>query len=149
MIGRISLRVAAVLSLLLTIAHTFGFTQAGHDPAQLVARHAMESTLFAAGGSTRTYWDFYVGFGLIISAFILAQGIILWLLAQQDKRRPGERRAIIAVLLLCNLAVLALDWRYLFAAPLIVTAVITVAIGLGLFTVGRGAGSTLGSGRSD
>ncbi|HEX3364813.1 LIC_13387 family protein [Phenylobacterium sp.] len=141
MLGRFWLRTAAIASLLLTLAHTFGFTKT-QPGAQLAARRAMEAAPFDLGGSVRTYWDVYVGFGLVISALMLAQAGVLWLLARQDRRHPGEGRAFVAVLFLSNLATLGLDWRYLFAAPQIVSAVITLAIGAAFVTLGQGATQT-------
>ncbi|WP_372786723.1 hypothetical protein [Phenylobacterium sp.] len=135
MSGRFWLRFAAVVSLLLALAHTVGFTKTKAG-AQLTIRRAMEAAPFDLAGSTRTYWDLYVGFGLIISALMLAQAAVLWWLAGQESRHPGESRGLVAVLFLANLAVLGLDWRYLFGAPLVSTAVITLAIGAGLVTLG-------------
>jgi hypothetical protein len=136
MLGRFWLRLAAVASLLLAAAHTVGFTQT-QPGVQLATRKVMEAAPFDLGGSMRTYWDVYVGFGLTISAMMFGQAVVLWLLARQETRRPGESRPLVAVLFLSSLAVAALSWRYLFIAPQVVSAVITLMIGAAFATLGR------------
>jgi hypothetical protein len=136
MLGRFWLRFAAVTSLLLAAAHTVGFTKT-HAGVQLATRKVMEAAPFDLAGSMRTYWDVYVGFGLTISAMMCGQAVVLWLLAQQETRHPGESRPLLAVLFLSNLAVVALSWRYLFIAPQVVSAVIALAIGAAFATMGR------------
>ena len=61
-------RTASVLLLLFAAGHTIGFRQV--DPAwhadSLV--DSMKSMHFNANGSDRTYWEFFVGFGLSVTA---------------------------------------------------------------------------------
>jgi len=38
----------------------------------------MKSQHFLAQGATRTYWDFYFGFGVLIGVFLLIQAVALW-----------------------------------------------------------------------
>jgi hypothetical protein len=38
----------------------------------------MKSHHFDAMGFSRTYWDFYYGFGLVISGYLLVQAVMLW-----------------------------------------------------------------------
>ena len=67
-------RVAAVLLLLFDAGHTSGFPWS--DPKWGVDLGSMRSTHFYIMGFSRTYWDFYVGFGLFVSVFLLlAHGI--------------------------------------------------------------------------
>jgi hypothetical protein len=141
MIGRLSLRLAAFFSLALTVLHTIGFTKPGPDSAQATVRRAMESTAFNLGGSIRTYWDVYLGFGLSISALLLGQTLVLWLLARADAQRPGENRGIIAAMLLGNVLMIVVSTRYLFVAPVISTGLITIPLAVALVTVGRGSAS--------
>src|SRR5579863_6342182 len=60
-------RIAAVLLLFFDAGHTSGFPWS--DPKWGVDLSAMRSTHFYIIGFSRTYWDFYVGFGLFVGVF--------------------------------------------------------------------------------
>jgi len=132
----ISLRVASVLTLMLALAHTRGFATPGHDAAQFATHKVMAANAFHLMNATRTYWDLYIGFGLIISALMIMQAALLWFVADAEKQRPGENKALIATLLVGNLAVFGLDARYLFIAPVVSTGLIVLAIGVALLPLG-------------
>src|SRR5258708_12635534 len=72
-------RIAAVLLLLFEAGHTYGFPWS--DPKWGVDLGSMRSTHFYIMGFSRTYWDFYVGFGLFVSAFLLLAVVLAWQVA--------------------------------------------------------------------
>jgi hypothetical protein len=102
-------RVAAVLLLLFDAGHTSGFPWS--DPKWGVDLGAMRSTHFYIMGFSRTYWDFYVGFGLFVSVFLLAL-----------------MRGTAWVFALCFTAITALSWKYFFVVPVVFSIVITVCL---------------------
>jgi hypothetical protein len=68
------LRIAAVITFLYFAGHTAGMPWTpAVGPAELPVLEAMKSHSFNAEGFTRTYWDFYFGFGAIISGYLLVQ----------------------------------------------------------------------------
>src|SRR5258707_15446098 len=69
-------RFAAVLLLLFDAGHTSGFPWS--DPKWGVDLVSMRSTHFYIMGVSRTYWDFYVGFGLFVSVFLLLAVVLAW-----------------------------------------------------------------------
>ena len=69
-------RIAAVLLLLFDAGHTSGFPWS--DPKWGVDLGPMQSTHFYIMGFSRTYWDFYVGFGLFVSVFLLLAVVLAW-----------------------------------------------------------------------
>ena len=81
-------RIAAVLLLLLDAGHTSGFPWS--DPAWAVDLGPMRSTHFYILGFDRTYWDFYVGFGLTISVILLLAAVLAWQLGGPSARVFGE-----------------------------------------------------------
>ena len=91
------LRIASVVTFLYFAGHTAGMPWTpGEGPAELAVIEAMKSNRFAAMGSSRTYWDFYFGFGVIISVLQLVQAVVLWQLGTLAKTDAARLRPIIA-----------------------------------------------------
>src|SRR5260370_24523196 len=78
-------RIAAVLLLLFDAGHTSGFPWS--DPKWGVDLASMRSTHFYIMGFSRTYWDFYLGFGLFVSVFLLLAVVLAW---QLGRLPPGS-----------------------------------------------------------
>ena len=121
-------RVAAILIGLFAAGHTFGFRQI--DPRwqidTLIA--SMQQTRFAAQGWPRTYWDFYVGFGLFVSVFLVLAAGTCWLLGSVPMEVLWHVRGLGWLLTGAFALVTVLSWRYFFTVPLIFSAVITVCL---------------------
>src|SRR5256885_9566763 len=79
-------RIASVLLVLFAVGHTLGFRQS--DPSWGVdgLLSSMRSIHFDAQGFNRTYWDFFSGFGLFFSVFLLFAAVLAWLLARLNCR---------------------------------------------------------------
>jgi hypothetical protein len=122
-VSRVLFRIAAVLIVLLDLGHTLGHPWS--DPAWGVDLHALQSTHFNVLGSTRTYWDFYVGFGLSISLFLLPPALMAWQLGSPDARRV---RGTAWFLVVVFAAITALDCVFFFAIPIAFSAVITLCL---------------------
>src|SRR5689334_9031464 len=120
------LRIAAVITLLLGIGHTMGrpWVPSG-DPLTLAVTTAMKSHQMHVMGFERTMMDFYVGFGMTISANLLLQAVVLWLIADLATREPGRIRVITVMFFLANAAVTVFAGIYLFTIPLIFSALVT------------------------
>jgi hypothetical protein len=86
-------RIASVLLLLFAIGHTVGFTKS--DPKWGVDGlvGSMRSIHFEAQGFSRSYWDFFVGFGLFVSVFLLFSAALAWQLGGiRRDNLPSVRR---------------------------------------------------------
>jgi hypothetical protein len=128
------LRAAAVLSLLHFLGHSVGFPWTPSDGDQSAAvLGGMKSFRFDVFGSTRTYWDFYLGFGLTISVLLLLEAVVLWFLASVAVKEPRQARRFIGVFLLANLAQVALVLRFFFLPPLILSVANTLCLVLALW----------------
>lgn len=119
-------RIAAVLILLFAIGHSSGFPWS--DPAWGVDLHAVRSTHFDVLGSSRSYWDFYLGFGLFNSVFLLLAAVLAWQLGSLRGQAFRFVRTTAWVLALCFAAVTALSWRYFFVIPIAFSTAITVCL---------------------
>ncbi len=121
-------RIAAVLMVLFAAGHTAGFLQ--HDPEWKVDAllASMKSIHFNLQGFSRSYWDFFVGFGLQITVFLLFAAVLAWQLGGVAAETLSRIRAITWAFALCFAAVTILSWRYFFAIPLVMSFLITVCL---------------------
>jgi hypothetical protein len=136
--ARLFLRSAAVLTLLLGIGHLLGrpWTPANDPLAQAVVV-AMKSHDMHVMGFDRTFMDFYVGFGLILGANLLAEAVLLWMLADLVGSEPSKTRRITTVFLVMNVAITALSGIYLFTAPLVLSGAVTLCLTAAIATPAR------------
>jgi hypothetical protein len=110
------------VTLLLAAGHTLGMPwtlDRADRGAALVA--ALRAHTLEVMGSTRTYWDFYEGFGVTISAMLLALAVLLWQVAGVARHDARAARPLVATVLVTFLAFAVLDGVYFFAAPLALT----------------------------
>src|SRR5437764_13263629 len=121
-------RIASVLLVLFAVGHTLGFRQS--DPSWGVDEllSSMRSIHFDAQGFNRTYWDFFSGFGLFFSVFLLFAAVLAWLLARLPAETLARVRSIAWALAICFVAVTALSWRYAFTTPIVFSIVITLCL---------------------
>lgn len=119
-------RTAAVLILLFDAGHTAGYPWS--DPKWGVDLVAMRSTHFVIFGFSRTYWDFYLGFGLFVTIFLLLAAILAWQLASIPAEALARLRVTAWALALCFAAITVLSCRYFFIIPIAFSAVISVCL---------------------
>jgi len=132
------LRVAAVITFLYFAGHTAGIPWTpGGAPADMRVLEAMKSHSFDVEGFTRTYWDFYFGFGIIISVYVLALAVVLWQLGSLAKTDAIRVRPIIASIFVAFVVNAAIAWRFFFAIPVGVTVAISVCLALAFVMAGR------------
>jgi len=124
--SRMLYRTAAVLILLLDAGHSVGFPWS--DPKWGVDTTAMTSTHFQILGFSRTYWDFYRGFGLIESVFLLLAAILAWQLGGLPPQASGLLRLTAWALAACFLAITVLSWALFFTIPIVFSALITICL---------------------
>jgi hypothetical protein len=130
-------RIAAVLLLLFAIGHTLGFRQI--DPKWGVDSliGSMQSIHFDAQGFRRTYWDFFVGFGLFVSVFQLFAAVLAWQLGGLSKETLRLMPVVTWSLAICFGGVTVLCWLYFFIVPIIFSAVITSCLILAAWLAGK------------
>lgn len=121
-------RVSSVLIVLFAAGHTLGFRKS--DPAWKAdgLLSSMQSLAFKAQGFTRTYWDFYTGFGLFVSVFLLLAAVLAWQLGNPEVAKLAPLRPLAWALALAFVFVTFLSWTYFFTAPLVFSSVITVLL---------------------
>jgi hypothetical protein len=119
-------RIAAVLILLFDLGHSIGCPWS--DPKWGVDTAAMRSSHFQILGFSRTYWDFYVGFGVFNSVFLLLAAVLAWQLGSFPAQSLRIMRPTAWALSLCFAALTVLSWLYFFSIPLVFSGLITVCL---------------------
>jgi len=119
-------RIAAVLLLLFDAGHTSGFPWS--DPKWGVNLYPIQSTHFYVMGFSRTYWDFYLGFGLFVSVFLLLAVVLAWQLGSLPAESLALMRGTGWTFALCFAAITFLSWKYFFIIPIIFSIVTTLCL---------------------
>jgi hypothetical protein len=130
-------RIAAILLVLFAAGHTLGFRQI--DPKWGIDSlvRSMRSIHFQTQGVTRTYWDFYVGFGLFITVLLLFLAVLTWQLGGFPPATLASMRVLLWALAICFIAITILTWRCFFIAPLVFCIVITLCLIAGAWLSSR------------
>ena len=121
-------RIASVLLLLFAIGHTLGFRQTDPDWGVDSLIGSMHSIHFVAQGFSRTYGDFFSGFGFFVSVFLLFAAVLAWQLGGLPAETLALMRGIAWAFAFSFVAVTILSWRYFFTAPIVFSTVITVCL---------------------
>jgi len=121
-------RISSVVLVLFALGHTVGFRQVDpHWGADTVVS-GMRSVRFEVQSFNRTYWEFFTGFGLLVSVFLLFAAVLAWQFGSMSPERlaaiPVERWSFA----LCFVVIACLTWRYFFLAPGILSTL--AALGL-------------------
>ena len=129
------LQIAAALATLQYFAHALLFLRAkpshGREEADLVER--MKGQRWKFSGFTRSYWDFYFGYGLLAILWGIVEVIILWQLVSLANDGSVSVRPVVATLLGANIAHAALTLRYFFLQPVLFDLLIAIVLALALF----------------
>lgn len=121
-------RTAAVLLLLFDVGHTVGFLQTDPKWGVDVLLGSMRSIHFDVQGFNRSYWDFFVGFGLFVTVFLLLAAVFAWQLAALPAETRAPLRVTAWAFAICFAAITILSWRFFFLAPIVFSFLITVCL---------------------
>ncbi len=132
------LRIASVLTLLQAVLHTIGGVFGKPEPGvQQQAVTAMRTLTFPVMGLTRSYWDFFIGFGLAISLDLVIEGVLLWQLSLLAKQGSPMLRPMLVTFLLGYVALTVNAWVYFFPPPVIAEILIALCLAMAMVTAGR------------
>jgi len=130
------LRIASILALLFAAGHTSGGLSSWSPAGETDVLRAMRSFHFDAAGVSRTYLDFYLGFGFVNGVFLLMQAVVFWQLASIAKTDAFRVRPLIGSFLLANAVSAFLAWRFIFVVPVVSFAAIAACLGLAFYSAG-------------
>ena len=117
MTATLLLRLASAVSLLFTLGHTMGGLQKWSPMGDNDVLKSMTAVHFDVMGAQRSYLDFFMGFGWLLSVTMLMQTVLLWQLASLVRTNPAGVRPMIAVIAVATLASVVIAWRFIFLIP--------------------------------
>jgi hypothetical protein len=129
------LRIASVLTLVRCILHTFGgvLSSLRHGAEEVAVIDIMKSHFFDVMGSIRSYWDFFFGYGLFVTIFLLGVAGLLWQLGLFTKSNSIGIRPIVALFSMTFVATAVVAWRYFFLGPAITELLIAISLAMAFF----------------
>lgn len=124
-------RLAAYVLVLFFLGHTMGalVNLPSFGPQGDAVLAAMRSTAFRCQTSTCTWFGFYMGFGILVSIFLLASAYIAWYLGGLDRSRQRALAPIAWTLFLSHAANAVVAWTYFFIAPQVFATVLALLLG--------------------
>jgi hypothetical protein len=134
-------RIAAVLLLLFAVGHTVGFHQPDPRWGADALVGSMQSIHFDVMGSSRTYWDLFLGAGYCVGVFYLFAALLAWQLGGLPAVSLATMRATTWGFALSFAAIAVLSWRYLFVIPLVFSILITLLLTAAAWLSGTEAAS--------
>jgi hypothetical protein len=128
MFTSVLLRVASGLSLLFAAGHLMGGLKkwSPMGPNRILA--AMTDVRFQTLGVSRSYADFFMGFGWSIGVAMLLQAVLLWQLSGLAREHAARTRPMIAAFAAANLASALIAWRFLFPIPALFSLLVLVSL---------------------
>ena len=121
-------RIASVLLVLFAVGHTVGFLQIDPKWGVDAMIKEMQSIRFGVLGSNRTYWDFYVGFGLFVSVFLVFLAVLTWQLSSLPAATLASMRGTAWSLVICFGVVSILSLRYFFIIPIVFSILVLLCL---------------------
>jgi hypothetical protein len=110
--------------------HSLGMLRGpSHGAEEIAVLDTMRNHHFDTMGSSRSYMDFFLGFGWDASINMFVQGVLLWLLATTAKTRPAEARPFIALFTIAWVASVFLYLKFFFVAPVVFAILMAIVLG--------------------
>lgn len=126
MSARILHRISAGLLFFFAAAHTFGMLdRTSKGVAVDLVEVAMHNAAFPVMGVQRTLWDFYFGFGILVTVLLVLAGFVSLELARLASAAPGSALRLGLAHISCLALVTALCLVFFFPAPTICAGLAT------------------------
>jgi hypothetical protein len=130
-------RISSGLLVLFALGHTIGFRRVDPPWNADGVVSAMRNVSFPVQGFNRSYWDFFTGFGLFATVFLVLAAILAWQFGSMSLESLSAIPVVRWSFAICFVLIAALTWRYFFIAPDVFTTLIALAL-IGAAWVGGG-----------
>jgi hypothetical protein len=121
-------RIASVLLVLFGVAHQLGFRSVDPHWGVNSVLGTLKTTQFQVQGMTRTYWDFFSGFGFIITVLLFFAAILAFQLARLSKDTLRSLGLVTWSFALTFVVISLITWRYIFPAPLAFSSLVALCL---------------------
>lgn len=130
------LRIASVLTLIHCAGHTIGgvFGKPQNGAEEIAVIETMKAHQFNVMGSMRAYWDFFFGYGLVLSVTLLIQGVLFWQLGSLIKTNPGAAKPVVALFCGNFLLMSVIVFKYFFLGAGVLELLIAACLAAAFFT---------------
>lgn len=133
------LRLASVLSLLFAVGHTLGGLKSWSPMGPNDVLTAMQTVHFDVQGVTRGYLDFFVGFGFLLSVFLLTEAVLLWQVGSLARVNARLAKPLVWTFFLSSIPMGVLTWTFLFPTPVYFDVALTLLLGWAVAAPGQPA----------
>jgi hypothetical protein len=130
-------KIASVLLYFFGLTHTFGLFRPRTGEGVSTVLAFMRTVHFDVMGSSRSFWDFYAGFGLLLTVFLWFSAVLAWQLGGLVREHPRLARTLAWPFALSQVAVAVLGWTNFFLAPIIVSTAVACCLVLAAWLSGR------------
>jgi hypothetical protein len=125
------LRIASIIAFFYCAGHTSGYpwTPAVGERENAIIE-SMKSHQFDVIGSMRSFWDFYIGFGVVVSGFMLAIAVALWQIASLARRGVRGIRPMILTFFIAFVLNTIFEIQFFFVIPIVMAAAISILLAI-------------------
>jgi hypothetical protein len=129
------LRISSIVSLLFAVGHTLGGRRAWSPVGENEVLASMRTVHFDVQGVSRSFLDFYRGFGYSLTVFLLLQAVLLWQLAAIARTQAQTVRPLVASFAIASVVGGLIAWVFLFPTPAVFSALLTACLIIAFFTL--------------
>jgi hypothetical protein len=123
------LRISSVISLFFAVAHTLGGVQQSWSPnGETAVLASMRTFRFDVMGVSRSYLEFYRGFGFLLAIYLVLQAVLLWQLGTLARADSALARPLIRSFFVASLPIGVVSWAFLFPMPVYFDAALTACL---------------------
>ncbi len=129
-------RIASIVLILFAAGHTVGFLKFTPGSAEGVAvLHSMNSVRLQVGNGKLTYGDFYRGFGLFCTLYLLFAAYLAWHLGGLAQHNPQSIGGLGWAFFVLQLGSIVICWIYFLPPPIILSAIAAACTGWAVWLV--------------
>jgi hypothetical protein len=128
--------IATYLLITFSFGHTVGglLSEHSYGPDGDAVFASMKAVHFGFQGADCTFYGIYMGFGLMVTVFLLLSASVTWILAESKPADRAALRPIAWALFLAYVPTAVLSWVYFFAGPGVFSTATAVLTGWECFT---------------
>jgi hypothetical protein len=128
----------SVLLVLFAAGHSYGFLTVRPSSSEgLAVLSSMHSVTFTLGHSVHSYWDFYLGFGLFISVYLLLAAVLAWELPRIREASYEAYVVLAYALLAAQTLQTLLSCLYFRGPPMVLSMVVLACLMWGIIASAR------------